>query len=62
MAEAAQEPDEIEAVDENLTAMQLAFRRAQQSAQRERRLDKKTQTNRQAQEDLLSRTLANKRK
>jgi ribosomal protein S1 len=62
MAEAAQEPDEIESVNENLTAMQLAFRRAQQTAQRERRLDKKTQTKRQAQEDLLSRTLANKRK
>ena len=64
LAELAQEPDEVEETGEELTAMQLAFRRAQQkagaAAAAERRA--KAPQLRQVQEDLLQRTLANKRK
>jgi len=65
LSEAASDPDEVEAVDENLTAMQAAFKRAQAAANRaarEARRPAKTQAERQMQEDILSRTLANKRK
>lgn len=64
LAELEAEPDEIEDIGEELTAMQLAFRRAQQKsgggAGAQRR--GKSQANRQVQDDLLQRTLANKRK
>lgn len=62
MAEMAQEPSEEP--EETLTAMQLAFRRAQQQAPAGgglRGVDSKGNV-RQVQEDLLSRTLANRRK
>lgn len=66
MAEAQSDEGEVEEVGEELTAMQLAFRRAQQqkavaraAAQGQRASAK---SSRHAQEDLLQRTLANKRK
>ncbi len=64
MAEMAQEDDEVEDVGEELTAMQLAFRRAQQqkAADRAQARHGASKSNRQIQEDLLQRTLANKRK
>lgn len=67
LAEMAQEPEEVEETGEELTAMQAAFRKAQQKAgvslirpaagRRGR-----PQSGRKIQEDLLERTLANKRK
>jgi predicted RNA-binding protein with RPS1 domain len=64
MAEA--EPEEGLEPAEELTAMQLAFRRAQEAASSERReagrLRADRADNRRQQEDLLQRTLANKRK
>jgi ribosomal protein S1 len=68
LAEAASDPDEADAgeMDENLTAMQIAFKQAQAAANRasprDARRASKAQARRQTQEDILSRTLANKRK
>ncbi|MBL8058193.1 MAG: S1 RNA-binding domain-containing protein [Anaerolineales bacterium] len=66
LAELAQEPEEVEDIGEELTAMQLAFRKAQQKAgPGALRLDERRgrpQSQRRVQEDLLQRTLANKRK
>lgn len=66
VAEAQADEDEVEEPAEELTAMQLAFRRAQQrkstaraAAQAQRASGRTTRT---AQEELLQRTLANKRK
>ncbi|MBP7693341.1 MAG: S1 RNA-binding domain-containing protein [Anaerolineales bacterium] len=65
LAELAEASAEVEEdLGEDLTAMQLAFRRAQQKAGGRalgKRSDKAQPTRRQ-QEDLLQRTLANKRK
>lgn len=63
LAEMAQEPDEVEDFGEELTAMQLAFRRAEQQAGRHGSAGRRAKpaAGRQAQEDLLQRTLANKR-
>lgn len=59
---AEMEPEEVE--EEPLTAMQMALQQAQQAAGRDRRARKadKNKQQRDAQEDILSRTLANKRK
>jgi predicted RNA-binding protein with RPS1 domain len=61
LAEMSAESDdgEPEASDSNLTAMQLAFRKAEQAANRAgRSRPTRRDTSRNAQEDLLSRTLA----
>lgn len=59
---AEMEPEEVE--EEPLTAMQIALQRAQQTSSSDRRARKadKNKQQRDAQEDILSRTLANKRK
>jgi predicted RNA-binding protein with RPS1 domain len=66
-AETEPETDEVEGESENLTAMQAAFRRAQQAAGQERNSPDaggqgRKVKDRGIQEDLLSRTLANRRK
>jgi transcriptional accessory protein Tex/SPT6 len=62
MAEMEQEEDAGEP-EEELTAMQLAFKRAQSGRQQAvGKSGQKSQANRQAQEDLLSRTLSSRRK
>lgn len=64
-AEMQAEADEPEAEGENLTAMQAAFRRAQQAAGRARAEaggQPRKAKERSTQEDLLSRTLASRRK
>jgi predicted RNA-binding protein with RPS1 domain len=63
MAEMSAETDDDDndAADSNLTAMQLAFRKAEQAANRAGRAKSaRRDTGRSVQEDLLSRTLANR--
>lgn len=64
MSDTASDPQDAAEVDENLTAMQIAFKRAQAANRvaREDRRPAKAQAERRTQEDILSRTLANKRK
>ncbi|MDW8326774.1 MAG: S1 RNA-binding domain-containing protein [Anaerolineales bacterium] len=67
VAEREAEAEEPAEEEENLTTMQLAFRRAQQAAQ-QRRIDssvagpQRKSKDRSVQEELLNRTLANRRR
>jgi len=62
LAEMSEAVEEDEAPEANLTAMQLAFRKAQDAARAAARNKGRDRRDRVVQEDLLSRTLANRPK